>query len=145
MNNKLEIHPDFIHYLKHKDEELIQLYTQVRTFILDLYPDSYELLYHTHALTSLYTVTEKMGDAFCMIPIYTHHLNLAFNKGTLLDDPHQLLQGTGKWMRHIPITTTTDYDTDKVRALLEQAIQIALEDAHLKTPLQGTIISKIKR
>lgn len=85
-----------------------------------------------------------MGDGFCMIPIYTAHLNLGFNKGTLLDDPYQLLKGTGKLIRHIPIKTTSDYRNKKVKALVKAAVQLALEDMAKPTKTKGETISKIK-
>ncbi|MFY0630898.1 MAG: DUF1801 domain-containing protein [Flavobacteriaceae bacterium] len=140
-----KIHPDFHYFLKYKNQELIDLFTGLRAYILDLYPKSNELLYHTHALTSLFTLSEKMGDAFCMIPIYTNHLNLGFNKGTLLNDPHQLLEGTGKLIRHIPITSEEDYRNDKVKQLLLSAIEFAQEDSNVTHKKTGQTISKIKR
>ena len=60
-----DIHPDFLYYLKYKDQKLIDLYIDLRAFILTIYPDSNEFLYHTHALTSVYSLSEKLGDAFC--------------------------------------------------------------------------------
>ena len=144
MSHSRPIHPDFRHFLEFKDQPLIDIYTDLRNYILELHPDSNELLYHTHALTSLYSISEKMGDAFCMIPIYTAHLNLGFNKGTLLDDPHQLLHGTGKLIRHIPIKSKTDYRNRKVKALIKSAIKLALEDMSKPTKNTGQTISKIK-
>ena len=142
--SKRAIHSDFLRHLKHKDQSLIDLYTDLREFVLEIHPLSNELLYHTHALTSLYTVSEKMGDAFCMIPIYTNHLNLGFNKGTIINDPKKLLQGTGKWIRHIPIKTKSDYRNKGVEVLIKSAIDLALEDTTAKHINQGLIISKIK-
>ena len=139
-----EIHPDFWNYLKYKDQELIDLYFGLREFILSIHPKSNELLYHTHALTSLYSVSEKMSDAFCMIPIYTNHFNLGFNKGALLNDPYNLLQGTGKLIRHIPINSTEDFQNKKVKDLLEKAAALAVEDSNAKELNEGLIISKIK-
>ena len=139
-----KIHPHFQKQLKFKNQELIDLYSDLREFILSLYPDCNELLYHTHALTSLYTVSEKMSDAFCMIPIYTDHLNLGFNKGTLLDDPHELLKGTGKLIRHIPVTNSNDYRNDEVKLLLKNAYSLAIEDRTKESKVIGETISKIK-
>lgn len=138
------IHPDFIKHLKFKEQSLIDLYEDLREFILEIHPQSNELLYHTHALTSLYTVSEKMSDGFCMIPIYTNHLNLGFNKGTVINDPKKLLQGTGKWIRHIPVKTISDYRNKDVETLIKSAIYLALEDTTAKHINQGLIISKIK-
>ena len=89
-----------------KDGKLIELFKDLRKFILDIYPDSNELLYHTHALTTVFSISDKLSDAFCMIPIYSNHLNLGFNKGTLLKDTDKLLTGTGNLIRHIPINTS---------------------------------------
>ncbi len=139
------IHPDFQYFLDLKEESLIELYKDLRSYLLDLYPEANELLYHTHALTSVYTISEKLSDGFCMIPIYTAHLNLGFHKGTLLDDPHKLLQGTGKLIRHIPITNKKDYRNPKVKKLIKVAIDFAIEDMDKPTKSTAKIISKIKR
>ena len=138
------IHLDFLKHLNYKEQALINLYKDLRDFILDINPKSNELLYNTHALTSLYSVSEKMSDGFCMIPIYKNHLNLAFNKGTILNDPKKLLRGTGKWMRHISIKTKADYNNKEVRELIQSAIDLALEDSTAKKINQELTISKIK-
>jgi hypothetical protein len=139
------LHPDLIRHLERKEQALITLYTDLRTFLLELHPDANELLYHTHALTSVYSITEKLGDAFCMIPIYTAHLNLGFNKGTLLKDPNKLLQGTGNLIRHIPITQPSDYRNAKVKALVMEACAFAIAYLDKPTKSKGMTISKITR
>ena len=144
MNQQNSIHPDFLRFLELKDDNLIALFKDLRAFILEIYPDSNELLYHTHALTSLFSISEKMSDGFCTIPIYTNHMNLAFNKGTLLPDTHNLLVGTGKLMRHIPIKEISDYRNEKVKNLISSAIDFAIEDMDKPTTSVGKTISKIK-
>lgn len=139
------IHPNFQKYLNLKNKELINLYTDLRNYILELHPDSNELLYHTHALTSVYTISEKLSDGFCMLPIYTNHVNLGFHKGALLDDPNNLLTGTGKLIRHIPINTPKDYRNPKVKKLIKAAIKFAIEDMDKPSTSKGMTISKIKK
>lgn len=139
------IHPDFLFFLGFKKPALIDLYKDLRSYILVMYPESNELLYHTHALTSVYTISEKLSDGFCMIPIYTNHLNLGFHKGTLLDDPHYLLQGTGNLIKHIPIQNKKDYRNPKVKKLIKAAIDFAKNDIDKPTKSTGKTISKIKR
>ena len=138
------IHPHFQHFLDFKSKEIIDLYSDLRSYLLEINRDCVELLYHTHALTSVYTLSPKLSDGYCMIPIYTNHLNLGFHKGTLLDDPHQLLQGTGKWIRHIPISAKSDYRNEQVKKLIKSAINLAKEDMNTINPKTGQIISKIK-
>ncbi|MDZ4807923.1 MAG: DUF1801 domain-containing protein [Bacteroidota bacterium] len=139
------IHPDFLFLLEFKEQLLIELFKDLREFILEIYPDSNELLYQTHALTSVFSISDKLGDAFCMIPIYTNHLNLGFNKGTLIIDPHKLLTGTGNLIRHIPIKATADYRNKKVKELVKSAVDFAIADMEKPAKSVGETISKIKK
>lgn len=138
------IHPDFVSLLEFKPVEVIELFCDLRSFILDMHPACNELLYHTHALTTVFSISEKLGDAYCMIPIYTNHLNLGFTKGTLLDDPHGLLQGTGTLIRHIPVRKKSEYRNAKVKQLVQAAIDLVIEDMAKPTKSTGKTISKIK-
>ena len=145
MNKARNIHPDFQFLLELKEPDLINLFKDLRACILDIHPGSNELLYHTHALTAVFSVSEKLSDAFCMIPIYTNHLNLGFNKGTLISDPHKLLTGTGNLIRHIPVTATTDYRNKKVKDLIKSAVDFAIKDMEKPSTSDGKTISKIKK
>ena len=80
-----------------------------------------------------------------MLPIYTNHLNLGFNKGTLLKDPNKLLTGTGNLIRHIDVKKPSDYRNPKVTALIKAAIEFATEDMDKPTNSIGKTISKIKK
>lgn len=139
------IHPDFRFLLEFKSREIIDLFHDLRDYILELYPDSNELLYHTHALTAVFCVSDKLSDAFCMLPVYSNHLNLGFNKGTLLKDPDKLLKGTGNLIRHIDVKNAKDYRNPKVKALIKEAIDFAIKDMDKPTKSFGKTISKIKK
>ena len=138
------IHPDFHALLSRKDPDLVALFTDLRECVLALRPASNELLYHTHALTAVFSITGKLGDAYCMIPIYTNHLHLGFNKGTLLPDPHRLLTGTGTLIRHIPVAQPSDYRNARVKALLKAAATHAAADCDAPNGTVGQVISRIK-
>jgi hypothetical protein len=144
MKNPRNIHPDFLFHLEFKEQSLIELFKDLRDFILGIYPDSNELLYHTHALTSVFSISDKLGDAFCMIPVYTNHLHLGFNKGTLINDPHKLQAGTGNLIRHIPVSAPADYRNKKVKDLIISAVDFAKKDMDKPTKSTGKTISKIK-
>jgi hypothetical protein len=144
MTKSRPIHPDFKILLDLKNKELVGLFCDVRSFILELFPESNELLYHTHALTSVFSISGKLSDAFCMLPVYSNHLNLGFNKGALLKDPHKLLTGTGKLIRHIDINTPADYRNTRVKALLSDAVKIARSETEAPSASTGMTISKIK-
>jgi hypothetical protein len=144
MKNSRIINPDFQLLLNLKEQDLIELFCDLREYILELHPDANELLYHTHALTAVFSVSDKLSDAFCMLPIYTNHLNLGFNKGTLLKDPNNLLTGTGKLIRHIDVKKPSDYRNSQVKNLIEEAIDFAIKDMDKPTKSIGATISKIK-
>ncbi len=137
------IHPDFFNLLKYKELGVIELFTNLRAYILDIYPESNVLLYHTHALTSVFSISEKLSNAFCMIPIYNNHLNLGFNKGTLLNDPHKLLKGTGKLIRHMPISSMEDLNNLNIAELIKVAVEFELENMKNSAIIVGKTISKI--
>jgi hypothetical protein len=145
MSDPRPIHPDFQTLLDFKNQALIALFTDLRQYILELYPNSNELLYHTHALTAVFSISDKLSDAFCMLPIYSNHLNLGFNKGMLLKDPHKLLTGTGNLIRHIDVKVPSDYRNSKVEALIREAIDFAIKDMDKATKSIARTISKIKK
>ena len=145
MKTSRNIHPDFLSLLELKEKNIISLFKDLREYILEIHPDSNEMLYHTHALTTVFSISEKLSDAYCMINIYTNHLNLGFNKGTLIKDPHKLLSGTGNLIRHIPLSTPADYRNKKVKDLIKSAVDFAIKDMDKPTPSTGKTISKIKK
>lgn len=139
------LHPDFAQLLSFKDQALIDLFCDLRAFVLELHPEANELLYHTHALSAVFSLSDKLGDAYCMIPIYTAHLNLGFNKGTLLKNSKHLLHGTGTLIRHIPIERREDYRNPQVEGILREAIEFARKDMEKPSKVFGGVISKIKK
>jgi Domain of unknown function (DU1801) len=131
--------------LAYKEQEVVQLFCDLRQYILGLFPESNELIYHTHALTAVFSISDKLSDAFCMLPIYTYHLNLGFNKGVLLKDLDKLLTGTGNLIRHIDVKKPENYRNPKVKALIQEAINFAIKDMDKPTKFIGATISKIKK
>ena len=143
MKEERPIHSDFQQFLDFKSKKVIDIYKDLRSYIFEICPDCNEILYHTHALTSVYSMSEKLSDAFCMLPIYTNHVNLGFNKGILLQDKKNLLKGTGKLIRHINIDKLGAYRNNDVRQLIKEAIKIANADLKGYASKRLTI-SKIK-
>lgn len=70
----------------------------------------------------LYGATERVvEDGICNINLFARHVLLGFPRGTDLDDPAGVLQGTGKAMRHITLKELSDLDRPEIRAYLRQA------------------------
>ena len=70
-----------------------------------LAPGSIELVYDAYnALSIGFASGERLRDAFLHVAVYPRHVNIGFNRGTSLDDPAGLLQGTGRNIRHVTLT-----------------------------------------
>ena len=63
-----------------------------------------------------------LGDApFCYVNVFTSHVNVGFFQGASLPDPDRMLQGTGKFMRHVKIRPGTATNTAALRLLIQAA------------------------
>jgi hypothetical protein len=63
-----------------------------------------------------------LGDApFGYVNVFTSHVNVGFFHGATLPDPARLLQGTGKFMRHVKLRHGTAANATALRNLIEAA------------------------
>jgi hypothetical protein len=63
-----------------------------------------------------------LGDApFGYVNVFTAHVNVGFFQGTALPDPAGLLQGTGKFMRHVKLRPGTATNTTEPCTLINLA------------------------
>jgi hypothetical protein len=63
-----------------------------------------------------------VGDAaFGYVNAFTAHVNVGFFRGAEIADPHRLLEGTGKFMRHVKLRPERDVDATALRKLIETA------------------------
>jgi hypothetical protein len=77
--------------------------------------DVRELLHDGHP-------TACVGEAaFCYVNAFTAHVNVGVFLGAELSDPSSLLEGTGKFMRHVKLRAERDFDFVALRALIETA------------------------
>ena len=63
-----------------------------------------------------------LGDVpFAYVNVFTAHANVGFFQGAALPDPEHLLQGTGRFMRHVKLRPGTATDDAALRRLIEVA------------------------
>lgn len=80
--------------------------------------DVRELLHDGHP-------TACVGDAaFGYVNAFRDHVNVGFFLGALLPDAHGLLEGTGRFMRHVKLGPGRNVDA----AALKQLIRVAYAD-----------------
>jgi hypothetical protein len=66
--------------------------------------------------------TACVGDAaFAYVDAFTAHVNVGFFRGAEIADPKRLLEGTGKFMRHVKLRPGIDVDTTALTTLIETA------------------------
>ncbi len=66
--------------------------------------------------------TACLGDApFGYVNVFASHVNVGFFQGASLADPDRLLQGTGKFMRHVKLRPGTATNVAALRRLIEAA------------------------
>ena len=66
--------------------------------------------------------TACVGDAaFAYVNAFSAHVNVGFFRGRELPDPARLLEGTGKYMRHVKLGPGRDVDTSALVELIDAA------------------------
>jgi hypothetical protein len=77
--------------------------------------DVRELLHDGHP-------TACVGDAaFAYVNAFKAHVNVGFFRGAEIADPERLLEGTGKFMRHVKLRPDRDVDAIALMKLIETA------------------------
>ncbi|NQU49697.1 MAG: DUF1801 domain-containing protein [Planctomycetes bacterium] len=59
--------------------------------------------------------------AFAYVNIFTAHVNVGFFRGAELTDPDGLLQGTGKYMRHVKLWPDVSVNANALCKLIDAA------------------------
>ncbi len=62
---------------------------------------------------------------FCGIFVYQAHISIEFGQGVLLQDPKLLLEGKGKYRRHLKIKTQQDIESKEVLLFIKQALVLS--------------------
>lgn len=77
--------------------------------------DVNELLHDGHP-------TACVGDAaFAYVNAFTSHVNVGFFLGPELSDPAKMLEGTGKFMRHVKLRPHAETNDAALKKLIETA------------------------
>jgi len=66
--------------------------------------------------------TACLGDVpFAYVNVFTAHVNVGFFQGASLPDPARLLQGAGRFMRHVKLKPETPIDSAALHTLIVAA------------------------
>jgi hypothetical protein len=115
--------------LRRYDPAVRDLAVKLRAVVLREMGPCRETVYDAgYTVAIWYGFTERVLEGCCFIAVYTKHVNLGFYRGSMLPDPHRLLLGAGKWMRHIPVKTVADVERPELRDYLQLAMAEADDD-----------------
>lgn len=89
-------------------------------------PGATILVYDNYnALAIGFGPSERTSEAVLSLAVYPSHVILYFMKGATFDDPHRLLEGTGRQGRHVRLTDAGKLDDPAVEHLVQQALASA--------------------
>lgn len=104
------------------DEPIAELSTVLRELIAQKYPGVIEVVWKHQKIIRYGIGPKKMSEHFTYIAPFKNHVNLGFFYGVELSDPHKLLSGTGKKLRHVKVHSLSDI-TPELGTLIEEAVR----------------------
>ncbi len=117
MNDKLNA------FLAAYSREAREIALSLRTLVLDVFPDAIEQIDPKSGIIS-YGFDRTNSGLVCVIAPHLKHVNLMFSRGTQISDPSKLLDGTGKYARHVKIRSEEETQNPALRGLLEKATKL---------------------
>ena len=103
----------FLEELKRFDSKKFKIVEDARKIVFEIYPDVTEQIKYGGIL---FTLERDFGGLF----VYTNHISFEFTNGYLFKDPNKLLEGSGKYRRHIKLGTINDIKDKKLTAFIQQ-------------------------
>jgi hypothetical protein len=134
---------DLLDLLKSYDRGIQELAIALRQIVLDELAPCCEYILEVYIISLLYGPTHRMKDGICYIGVIKDHVNLGFIRGSELPDPHRILEGTGKQMRHIKIRNMEDLLRPAIRSYLQEACDRAGHET--ATGKEKTVTTAVKR
>ena len=65
------------------------------------------------------------GVQFCGVFAYSAHVTMEFGRGAELEDTHGMLEGNGKFRRHIKLQTLADIESKHLKTYIAQALRLS--------------------
>lgn len=98
------------------DAEKSDILIEIRQIIFDFFPKIDERIMYDGII--FFFNDEMLSGLF----LNKKHVTLEFSKGFLMKDPHDFLQGRGKYRRHLKFRTMEDIVNNDVHFFVQQAV-----------------------
>jgi hypothetical protein len=110
-------------------EQLLDLTTEpmrpvlkcLRAIIIEIDPNAFEVVRLGERSATFGVGPSKMTEAYAYILPHAKWVNLGFYKGADLDDPKNLLEGTGAKLRHIKLQSVIEANQPDIHAMIKKA------------------------
>src|SRR5262249_43553950 len=104
--------------------EIADIARKSRALVQRHLPEAWEKVYPKMNVIR-YGTTERMSDLVFYINPRPEYVNIGLIRGTSLPDPDNLLEGTGKDLRHVKIRTAEQLEAPALHALMQAAVSDA--------------------
>lgn len=134
--------------LARHDRDVQALAIALRDLVLDQLAPCHEYAFQMRSKTVLlYGATaHAIEDNICNIALHPNHVTLTFRHGAELGDPHALLRGSGKIMRHVRIERRDDLERAELLDLIREARRHAeLDGLAAHRGNDRTVVTRVKQ
>ena len=97
------------------DSEKFAILQELRKIVFSNYPKTNERMMYGGIMFSL-------NDDFGGLFVRKKHISFEFGSGVYMDDPNQILEGTGKLRRHLKIRSLADIKNKNADFFVKQSI-----------------------
>ncbi|MDP8171354.1 DUF1801 domain-containing protein [Pasteurella skyensis] len=99
------------------DNEKYLILNQIREIVFENHQTTDERIIYGGIMFSINN--KDFGGLF----VRKQHISFEFVEGFLMEDPNKLLEGTGKYRRHLKIRTIDDLQNKNVEYFIKQAVR----------------------
>jgi hypothetical protein len=94
----------------------------IEALVCELFPDAARVEKYGGVLFEAVAgdASSQVGGYF----VYSAHMSVEFSHGAGFDDPAGLLEGKGKYRRHIKLREIADFNSKQLPLYLKQAFQV---------------------
>lgn len=112
---------DYKEVLERASPGVAAIARRTRELILKVMPDAVELVWPKQRIMSYGVGPKKMSEHFCYIGVMKEHVNLGFYYGADLKAPAGMMEGSGKALRHVKITSLGQLEDPDLLRLIKAA------------------------
>lgn len=104
------------------EEDLRPIAINLRKVVQEIDPDVCEVVRLGDRAITFGVGPKKMSEGYTYILPHKSWVNLGFFRGVSLTDPTNILEGTGKNMRHVKIRSLEDSNRSDIKNLIRLAL-----------------------